>query len=63
MDRFALRAVEDLLPAAGAVGDDDRIGRRPHGRQQLCLRHLHGDLMVRGFVAESFPPCRSTNSR
>ena len=32
--RLALRTVMDLMAATGAVGDDDGVGIRPHGRQQ-----------------------------
>ena len=35
MDRLAPGAVMDLMPAGGAVGDNDRvIGRSAHRRQQ-----------------------------
>ena len=39
--RFALGAVVDLMPAGGAVGDDQRIlVGAPHGGQQRQLGHL-----------------------
>ena len=48
-----VRAILDLMPARGAVGDDQRsrIGSA-HRRQQLQLGHLHRGLIGVGAVAE-----------
>ena len=53
MQRFASRAIADLLATAGAVGDQQRrrIGRA-HRRQQRELGHRHRDLEMFGLVAE-----------
>ncbi len=53
VQRAAAGAIGDLVAAARAVGDNDRIGRRAHRRQQARLGHLHRDLVVRGFIAEA----------
>lgn len=42
MNRFALRIVADLVPAAGAVGHHDGIGLLAHGGQQAEFGHLLG---------------------
>ncbi len=49
----ALRAVGYLVPAAGAVGHDQRVGPGAHGRQQAQFGHLHRHVMVRGLIAKS----------
>ena len=52
--RLALRAVLDLVAAAGAVGDDQRVGRGlAHRGQQVRFAHLHRHLVVLGLVAEA----------
>ena len=63
VDRLALRAVGDLVAAAGAVGDDDRVGLLAHGRQQARFGHLHRDVVVARPRSRSCRPCRSTSSR
>ena len=63
MPGFALRAVVDLVPAAGAVGHDDRVGPCAHGRQQAQLGHLHRHVVVRRPRSRSCRPCRSSCSR
>ncbi len=50
----AAREIGDLVPAARAVGDDQRVRRRgAHGRQERQLRHPHRHVVVRGVVAEA----------
>ena len=53
MKRRALGAVLDLMPARGAVGDDQR-GRvgAPDRRQQRQLGHFHRGLIGVGAIAE-----------
>ena len=53
MQGVALRAVADLVPATGAVGDDQRFRiRLAHCRQQARLGHFHRHIVMRRFVAE-----------
>ncbi len=52
MQRLASRAVADLVPARGAVGDDEGVGRRPHRRQQAQLPHAQGHVGGFRLVAE-----------
>ena len=50
----ATRQVGDLVPAARAVGDDQRVRRRrADGRHQRELGHAHGDVVVCGIVPET----------
>ena len=45
MDRLAARAVVDLVAAAGAIGDDERVGAGvADGGQQRGLGHFHREL-------------------
>ena len=53
VQRLAAGAGFDLLPAAGAVGDDDRRRRLPDRRQQARLGHLQRDVVVARLVAEA----------
>ena len=53
MHGLALRTIRNLMPAAGAVGHDDGIRLRAHGRQQAQLGHLHRHRVVAGLVAEA----------
>ena len=47
------RRVRDLLAAAEAVGDDERVGvSRANGRKQRALADLHRDVVVVGLVTE-----------
>src|SRR6185369_18063481 len=53
VQRLAVRALLDLLPAAEAVGDDERVARRrAHRRQQHPLADAHRDLVVVAIEAE-----------
>ena len=62
--RRASREVGDLVPAARAVGDDERVRRRgAHRRQQRELRHSHRHVVVRGIVAEAAGHAAAARSR
>src|SRR5581483_7138474 len=52
MQRVAAGAVADLLTAADAVGDDERIARGTHGGQHTELAHFHRYVVVLGVEAE-----------
>ena len=53
MHRLALRAIPNLVAAAGAVGDDDGVWVGAHGRQQREFGHLHRHLKMAGLVAKA----------
>ena len=47
------RRIADLVAATGSVGNDEGfVGGGADGGQQIQLSHLHGDVVVLGFVAE-----------
>ena len=63
MHRLPLRAVRDLVAAARAVGDDDRVGLRRAPPAAGSLGHLHRARRRASPRSRSCRPCRSTSSR
>ena len=63
VQRLAAGAVGDLVAAAGAVGDDDRVGLLADRRQQAQLRPSASRPRGGSPRSRSCRPCRSTRSR
>lgn len=53
MQGLAGRTVGNLVPAAGAVGDDDGIGRLADRRKQRQFGHAQRDVIVMRLIAEA----------
>ena len=61
VQRFAVRALLDLLPATETIGNNQRVARRrPHRRQQHPLADAHRDLVVLAIEAER--PCHAATT-